>query len=87
MKVVGDEATLQSSTIGFNKIITTLDVISIQEDCKMLTQLWTFHNIFEFVKTLNGKTCAWLGSIIHCCCLYLIKHPIPFYKKIGYYKK
>jgi len=39
VKVVGDEATLQSLAIGLNKIITTLDVVSIQEDCKMLTQL------------------------------------------------
>jgi hypothetical protein len=82
VKVVGDDATLQSSTTCFNKTITKLDVISIQEDCKMLTQLWRFHNLFEFVKTLNGKTCAWLGSIIHCCCLCLIKHPIPFIKRL-----
>lgn len=77
MKVVGDEATLQSSTTSFNETITNSNVIFIEEDCKMLTQLWRFHNLFEFVKILNG-TCVWFDSIIHCCCLCLIRHPIPF---------
>jgi hypothetical protein len=39
VKVTGDEATLQSSTTGFNKTITKSDVLSIQEDYKMLAQL------------------------------------------------
>jgi hypothetical protein len=39
VKVIGDEATLQSSTMGFNKTITKSDIISIQEDYKMPTQL------------------------------------------------
>ncbi len=87
MKVVGDEATLQSSTIGLNKTITRSDVLSIQEDNKMLTQLWKFHNLFKFMKILNGTTCFWLDSIIGCCCLCLIKHPIPSYNRLDVKKR
>jgi hypothetical protein len=36
MKVVGDEATLQSSIVSFGKITKKLDVLSIKEECRML---------------------------------------------------
>jgi hypothetical protein len=36
VKVIGNEAMLQFSTIGFGKIIKKLDVLSIEYECKML---------------------------------------------------
>jgi hypothetical protein len=68
--------------MGLCKTITKSDVISIPENYKMLAPLWRFHNLFKFVKISNGTTCVWLYSIIHCCCLCLIKHQIPFYNKL-----
>jgi hypothetical protein len=44
MKVVGDEATLQSSTTSFGKIIKKLDALFVQEECRMLAQVITNRN-------------------------------------------
>jgi len=38
VKVVGDEALLQFSTIGFVEIIKKLDVLFIEKECRMLMQ-------------------------------------------------
>jgi hypothetical protein len=38
VKVVGDEALLQFSTIGFAKNIKKLDMLLIEEECRMLMQ-------------------------------------------------
>jgi hypothetical protein len=44
VKVVGDEAILRSSKMSLAKIIKKSDVLSVQEECRMLAQVITNRN-------------------------------------------